>query len=110
MIHNLSLPLSPSFSLPLSLSLSPSLSLSQALPSSDKTGDPYILNVPLGVISHVEKIGRSRSRGEDAYGLEIHCKVLKIKLGEMKVNRAFAYMYTQQHIINGRYLNGSGST
>ena len=65
-----------------------SFSLSQALPSSDKTGDPYILNVPLGVISHVEKIGRSRSRGEDAYGLEIHCKVLKIKPGEMEVNAA----------------------
>ena len=47
----------------------------QAVPSSDKNSDPYILNVPLGVISHVEKIGRSRSRGEDAYGLEIHCKV-----------------------------------
>ena len=35
----------------------------------------YILNVPLGVITHVEKIGRSRSRGENAYGLEVFCKV-----------------------------------
>ena len=38
--------------------------------------EAYILNVPLGVISHVEKIGRSRSKGENAYGLEVFCKVL----------------------------------
>ena len=83
-VHNLSLSLSLSHSLTHSLthllthklSLTHTLTHTQALPSSDKTGDPYILNVPLGVISHVEKIGRSRSRGEDAYGLEIHCKVL----------------------------------
>lgn len=37
--------------------------------------EAYILNVPLGVISHVEKIGRSRSKGENAYGLEVFCKV-----------------------------------
>ena len=37
--------------------------------------EAYILNVPLAVISHVEKIGRSRSKGENAYGLEVFCKV-----------------------------------
>ena len=31
--------------------------------------------MPLGVITHVEKIGRSRSKGENAYGLEVFCKV-----------------------------------
>ena len=44
-------------------------------PGVDKVGDPYILNVPLGCISHVEKMGRSRNKGEHSYGLEIHCKV-----------------------------------
>ncbi len=33
------------------------------------------MNVPLGCIRHVEKMGRSRNKGEHAYGLEIHCKV-----------------------------------
>lgn len=37
--------------------------------------DPYILSVPLGSISHVEKMGRSRNKGEHSYGLEIYCKV-----------------------------------
>ena len=35
----------------------------------------FTLDVPLGVISRVEKIGGSTSRGENAYGLEIYCKV-----------------------------------
>lgn len=35
----------------------------------------FSLEVPLGTIQRVEKIGRSRSRGENAYGLEICCKV-----------------------------------
>ena len=35
-----------------------------------------MLNVPLGCISHVEKMGRSRNKGEHSYGLEIYCKVL----------------------------------
>ena len=38
--------------------------------------EEYVLHVPLGVIAHVEKMGRSRSKGENAYGLEIFCKVL----------------------------------
>ena len=38
--------------------------------------EAYVLNVPLGVISYVEKIGHSRSEGENAYGLEVFCKVL----------------------------------
>ena len=35
----------------------------------------YTLDVPLGTIQRVEKIGRLRSKGENAYGLEICCKV-----------------------------------
>ena len=46
--------------------------------SEEKSDEAYILNVPLGVISHVEKIGRSRSRGENAYGLEVYCKVKEL--------------------------------
>ncbi|XP_041054832.1 myotubularin-related protein 2 isoform X2 [Carcharodon carcharias] len=35
---------------------------------------PFVLDVPLGVVSRVEKIGGASSRGENAYGLEIFCK------------------------------------
>jgi len=37
---------------------------------------PVTLNVPLGVISRVEKMGGASSRGENSYGLEITCKVM----------------------------------
>jgi len=38
--------------------------------------DPVVvLNVPLGVISRVEKMGGASSRGENSYGLDITCKV-----------------------------------
>ncbi len=36
---------------------------------------PVTLDVPLGVISRVEKMGGASSRGENSYGLEITCKV-----------------------------------
>ena len=36
---------------------------------------PLILDVPLGVISRVEKVGNHSSRGENAYGIEIFTKV-----------------------------------
>ena len=35
----------------------------------------FSLEVPLGTIQRVEKIGRLRSKGENAYGLEICYKV-----------------------------------
>lgn len=34
-----------------------------------------LLDVPLGAISRVEKMGGASSRGENSYGLEITCKV-----------------------------------
>ena len=36
------------------------------------------LNVPLGVISRVEKMGGASSRGENSYGLDITCKVCDV--------------------------------
>uniref|UniRef100_A0A4W3J848 Phosphatidylinositol-3,5-bisphosphate 3-phosphatase MTMR2 n=1 Tax=Callorhinchus milii TaxID=7868 RepID=A0A4W3J848_CALMI len=38
---------------------------------------PFVLDVPLGVISRVEKIGGASSRGENSYGLEIICKDIR---------------------------------
>ena len=38
--------------------------------------DPAVtLDVPLGVIGRVEKMGGASSRGENSYGLDITCKV-----------------------------------
>lgn len=36
---------------------------------------PFVLDVPLGVISKIEKIGGATSRGENAYGIDLLCKV-----------------------------------
>lgn len=38
----------------------------------------YTVECPLGTILRVEKVGGSTSRGENAYGLEIFCKVLNM--------------------------------
>nr|XP_036871296.1 myotubularin-like isoform X2 [Manis javanica] len=36
-----------------------------------------ILDVPLGVISRIEKMGGATSRGENSYGLDITCKDMR---------------------------------
>ncbi|XP_054914641.1 myotubularin isoform X1 [Poeciliopsis prolifica] len=38
---------------------------------------PLALDVPLGVISRVEKMGGASSRGENSYGLDITCKDMR---------------------------------
>lgn len=38
---------------------------------------PLVLDVPLGFVSRVEKVGGQRSTGENAYGLEIFCKDIR---------------------------------
>ncbi|MGH0124853.1 UNVERIFIED_CONTAM: hypothetical protein FKN15_036414 [Acipenser sinensis] len=44
--------------------------------------DPAMtLDVPLGVISRIEKMGGASSRGENSYGLDITCKVLQFVCG-----------------------------
>uniref|UniRef100_A0A452RLM9 Myotubularin n=1 Tax=Ursus americanus TaxID=9643 RepID=A0A452RLM9_URSAM len=40
-----------------------------------ETDSALILDVPLGVISRIEKMGGATSRGENSYGLDITCKV-----------------------------------
>ena len=41
---------------------------------------PFTVEVPLGTIYRVEKIGGTTSRGENAYGLELFCKVNVLNL------------------------------
>ncbi|XP_075151352.1 phosphatidylinositol-3-phosphate phosphatase [Haematobia irritans] len=38
---------------------------------------PVVVDVPLGVIARVEKIGGASSRGENSYGIEIFCKDMR---------------------------------
>ncbi|XP_062305041.1 myotubularin [Osmerus eperlanus] len=46
--------------------------------SSEASQDPAVtLDVPLGVIGRVEKMGGASSRGENSYGLDITCKDMR---------------------------------
>ena len=38
---------------------------------------PLVIDVPLGFVSRVEKVGGQRSSGENAYGLEVFCKDIR---------------------------------
>ncbi|XP_064390000.1 myotubularin-related protein 2-like [Halichondria panicea] len=66
----------------------------------DGSEEPYILNVPLGVISHVEKIGRSRNKKENAYGLEIFCKDMRtLRFAHKQETHGRRLMYERlQHV------------
>ncbi|CAI8029271.1 Myotubularin-related protein 2 [Geodia barretti] len=69
-------------------------------PSDDKA-EEYILHVPLGVISHVEKMGRSRSKGENAYGLEIFCKDMRtLKFAHKQETHGRRGMYERLQIVS----------
>lgn len=46
--------------------------------SVDKDTPPLnVIDVPLGVVSRIEKVGGASSRGENAYGIEIFCKDMR---------------------------------
>lgn len=45
--------------------------------SNEKQTVPFNLDVPLGVVSRVEKVGGIRSSGENSYGIEIFCKDMR---------------------------------
>ncbi|XP_017769087.1 PREDICTED: myotubularin-related protein 2 isoform X2 [Nicrophorus vespilloides] len=38
---------------------------------------PYVIDVALGVVSRIEKVGGQSSRGENAYGIEVFCKDMR---------------------------------
>lgn len=46
--------------------------------NNDKQKDPMVvLDVPLGVVSRVEKVGGASSRRENSYGIDIFCKDMR---------------------------------
>ncbi|XP_048270601.1 myotubularin-related protein 2 isoform X4 [Bombus affinis] len=38
---------------------------------------PYVVEVPLGVVSRIEKVGGASSKGENSYGIEVFCKDMR---------------------------------
>eukprot|EP00058_Branchiostoma_floridae_P005246 XP_002590734.1 hypothetical protein BRAFLDRAFT_121921 [Branchiostoma floridae] len=44
---------------------------------SNNRDPPFIVDVPLGVVSRVEKVGGQSSRGENSYGLDVFCKDMR---------------------------------
>ncbi|XP_072040453.1 phosphatidylinositol-3,5-bisphosphate 3-phosphatase MTMR2-like isoform X2 [Amphiura filiformis] len=60
----------------------------------------FILDVPLGTINRVEKVGGSTSRGENSYGLEIFCKDMRnLRFAHKQENhsRRLVYEKLQQY-------------
>ncbi|CAG9797932.1 unnamed protein product [Chironomus riparius] len=43
----------------------------------EKEAQSQILDVPLGVVSRIEKVGGASSRGENSYGIDILCKDMR---------------------------------
>ncbi|RZF46424.1 hypothetical protein LSTR_LSTR012499 [Laodelphax striatellus] len=50
---------------------------------------PYVIEVPLGVLSRVEKVGGQSSRGENSYGIELFCKDMRnLRFGHKQENHS----------------------
>ena len=48
------------------------------------------MQIPLGCVNHVEKVGGKRSRGEYAYGLEILCKDFRSVMLALKLTTEYS--------------------
>uniref|UniRef100_G3WVR9 Myotubularin n=1 Tax=Sarcophilus harrisii TaxID=9305 RepID=G3WVR9_SARHA len=74
-----------------------------------ETDSGALLDIPLGVIARVEKMGGASSRGENSYGLDITCKPLFAFLNEEKFpeNGWMVYNpieeYRRQGLPNGQW-------
>lgn len=55
-----------------------------------------MLDVPLGVVSRIEKVGGSTSRGENSYGIDIFCKDMR--------NLRFAHKQVRFRLKESRIL------
>lgn len=65
--------------------------------SSDRE-PPFILDVPLGVISRVEKIGGASSRGENSYCIDLTCKDMRnLRFAHRQENHSRRQVYEKIH-------------
>jgi hypothetical protein len=67
---------------------------------------PFVLDVPLGVIVRVEKVGGQTSRGENSYGIEIFCKDIRNLRFACKQENHSRFV---QVILSFRYLEAAQS-
>ena len=64
---------------------------------------PNILDVPLGVITRVDKVGGATSRGENSYGIEILAKVSYVVKGVESILRSLCNSHPQ--VVISMYSN-----
>ncbi|CAB0032046.1 unnamed protein product [Trichogramma brassicae] len=68
---------------------------------------PYVVEMPLGAVSRIEKVGGASSRGENSYGIEIFCKDMRnLRFAHKQENHSrrnplFAFQYSETFSENG---------
>ncbi|KAL4230478.1 Myotubularin-related protein 2 [Mactra antiquata] len=59
---------------------------------------PFILDVPLGLISRVEKVGGATSRGENSYCIDLTCKDMRnLRFAHRQENHSRRLVYDKIH-------------
>ncbi|XP_066993466.1 myotubularin-related protein 2 isoform X2 [Anabrus simplex] len=59
---------------------------------------PYVLDVPLGVVSRIEKVGGASSRGENSYGIEVFCKDMRnLRFAHKQENHSRRNVFEKLH-------------
>ncbi|XP_014667410.1 PREDICTED: myotubularin-related protein 2-like [Priapulus caudatus] len=62
---------------------------------------PFVLDTPLGVVSRIEKVGGSTSRGENSYGIEIFCKdVRNLRFAHKQENHSRRTVFEKLHVYS----------
>lgn len=70
--------------------------------------DPkFTMEVPLGVVSRIEKVGYASSRGENSYGIELFCKDLRnLKFAHKQENHSRRDIFDKLHKFAFPLSNG----
>lgn len=59
---------------------------------------PNVIEVPLGVVSRIEKVGGASSRGENAYGIEVFCKDMRnLRFAHKQENHSRRNVFEKLH-------------
>lgn len=58
-----------------------------------------MVDVPLGVVSRVEKVGGASSRGENSYGIDIFCKDMRnLRFAHKQENHSRRTVFEKLHM------------
>ncbi|CAN8006088.1 unnamed protein product [Ixodes hexagonus] len=67
----------------------------------------FTMEVPLGVVSRIEKVGYASSRGENSYGIELFCKDLRnLKFAHKQENHSRRDIFDKLHKFAFPLSNG----